>query len=260
MRPVLLQSSGQDRALAWLAGRVAASRSWHRAVEFFTVVGPPRPLGQLQPCARSLVSELLIVPVMAPTYHSRGARRDTQHTVGLVSPHVARGAAVLDVGCGEGYVAAELARREADVTTIDIVDIRRVECGPFQRFDGDYLPFRDHQFDLVMLNFVLHHVPDDRKIGLLREAARVSRDKVFILEDTPRNLLDRLLNRRHGERFRARIGSCAPFGFLTRREWEWLFRGLGLPLRESRTVGRFSRAPWQPFARSAFLLQVAPVL
>lgn len=197
---------------------------------------------------------------MAPTYHSRGARRDTRHTVGLVAPHVGRGASILDVGCGEGYVAAELATTGADVTTVDIVDIRRVECGAFQRFDGGRLPFPDGQFDLVMLNFVLHHVPDDRKIGLLRDAARVSRDKVFILEDTPRNPIDRLLNQRHGQRFRERIGSCAPFGFLTRREWEWLFRGLGLPLCESRTVGRFSRAPWQPFARSAFVLQVAPVL
>jgi 2-polyprenyl-3-methyl-5-hydroxy-6-metoxy-1,4-benzoquinol methylase len=197
---------------------------------------------------------------MALTYPSRGIRRDTRHTVGLVSPHAPDGAAVLDVGCGEGYVAAELARGGADVTMVDIVDMRRVVCGPFQHFDGEHLPFPDHQFDLVMLNFVLHHVPDERKTALLREAARVSRNKVFILEDTPRNLIDRLLNRRHGERFRRQIGSGAPFGFLTRREWEWLFRGLGFLLRESRAVGRFSRAPWQPFARSAFVLQVDPVL
>jgi SAM-dependent methyltransferase len=192
------------------------------------------------------------------TYHSLSVRRDTRHTVGLVSPHVVRGATVLDVGCGEGYVAAELSRSGAALTLVDIVDIRRVRAGEFRRFDGHHLPFRDHTFDLVMLNFVLHHVPDDRKIGLLREAARVSRDKLFILEDTPRNLIDRVLNRRHGERFRTRIGSRAPFGFLTHGEWEWLFRGLGLPVRESRPVGRFSRAPWQPFARWAFLLGTAP--
>lgn len=192
---------------------------------------------------------------MAWTYHSRGVRRDTQHTVGLVAPHVGSGAAVLDVGCGEGYVAAELARSGAAVSMVDIVDIRRVGGGEFRRFDGDHLPFPDRAFDLVMLNFVLHHVPDDRKTDLLREAARVSRDKIFILEDTPRNLIDRLLNRHHGETFRARIGSKAPFGFLTRREWEWLFRGLGLALCDSRTVSRFSRALWQPFARSAFVLR-----
>ena len=193
---------------------------------------------------------------MAFSYHSRTVRRDTHHTVALVSPHVAAGHAVLDVGCGEGYVGAELASTGAAVSMVDIVDIRRVEGGPFLRFDGTHLPYADHTFDMVMLNFVLHHVPNDHKPALLREAARVSRDKVFILEDTPRNLVDRWLNWRHGISFRARIGSHASFGFLTRREWEWLFRGLGFLLRESRTLGRFDRAPWQPFARSAFVLQV----
>jgi SAM-dependent methyltransferase len=189
-------------------------------------------------------------------YHSREVRRETQHTLSLVSPHVAAGAAVLDVGCGEGYVGAALAQDGADVSMVDVVDLRRVHGGAFRRFDGDQLPFADLAFDLVMLNFVLHHVPDEGKTRLLREAARVCRDKIFVLEDTPRNAIDRLLNRRHGETFRQRIGSRAPFGFLTRSEWEWLFRGLGLLLCESRALGRFSRALWQPFARSAFVLRV----
>lgn len=169
---------------------------------------------------------------------------------------MAAGAAVLDVGCGEGYVGAALAQDGAHVSMVDIVDLRRVAGGEFHRFDGDQLPFAARAFDLVMLNFVLHHVPDEGKTRLLREAARVSRDKIFVLEDTPRNAVDRLLSRRHGETFRQRIGSRAPFGFLTRREWEWLFRGLGLLLCESRALGRFSRAVWQPFARSAFVLRV----
>lgn len=193
---------------------------------------------------------------MAWVYHSRGARRDARHTFGLVAPHAPAGSAVLDVGCGEGYVAAELVAAGTAVSAVDIVDARRVSAGRFHCFDGRHLPFADRSFDLVMLNFVLHHVPDDAKTELLRETVRVSRGRLFILEDTPRNALDRLLNEHHGRSFRAKIGSQAPFGFLTRGEWEWLFRGLGLRLRESRTVGRLSRAPWQPFARSAFVLDV----
>ena len=191
-----------------------------------------------------------------PTYHSRTVRRESRQAAALVGRHLPSGATILDVGCGEGYVAAELAHRGMAVETVDIVDVRRVHHLNFRLFDGVNLPFPDGTFDVVMLNFVLHHVPDDRKTDLLREATRVSRDKVFILEDTPRNALDRVLNRRHGEGYRKKIGSSAPFGFLTRREWEWLFTGLGLLLRESRALGRFCRAPWQPFARSAFLLQV----
>ncbi len=192
-------------------------------------------------------------------YHSRIVRRESRQAVALVAEHIRTGTAVLDVGCGEGYVAAELAARGASVELVDIVDARRMRGQPFRLFDGLDLPFPDRTFDVVMLNFVLHHVPDDRKMHLLREAARVSRDKVFILEDTPNNAFDRLMNRRHGESYRVKIGSRAPFGFLTRREWEWLFRGLGFLLRESRELGRFCRAPWQPFARSAFVLQIGGV-
>lgn len=204
-----------------------------------------------------MVHRLLLSTVMTLAYHSRGVPRDARHTVSLVSPHAPSGSTVLDVGCGEGYVAAELARGGASVSMVDIVDIRRVAGGTFRRFDGTHLPFDDGTFDLVMLNFVLHHVPDDGKIALLREAARVSRDKIFIMEDTPRNALDRWMNDQHGRRFRERIASNAPFGFLTRREWEWLFRGLGFPSCESRSLGRFCRAPWQPFARSTFVLRAA---
>jgi SAM-dependent methyltransferase len=162
---------------------------------------------------------------------------------------------VLDVGCGEGYVAEELAGRGArQVHAVDIVDVRRNRRGPFKLFDGVRLPFADRRFDLVMLSFVLHHVPDDRKIALLSEALRVARGKVFILEDTPVSFFDRLANRRHGQAYRKKIDSAAPFGFLTPGEWRWLFRGLGVEA-ESRPLGRFCRSMLQPFARTAFVLR-----
>jgi SAM-dependent methyltransferase len=193
---------------------------------------------------------------MQVNYHSRIVRRESRQAAALAARQLPAGGRLLDVGCGEGYVAAELAAGGTAVDLVDIVDVRRVGGLPFHLFDGLNLPFPDRSFDVVMLNFVLHHVPDDRKRQLLREAVRVSADKVFILEDTPENAFDRLMNRRHGESYRAKIGSDAPFGFLTRREWEWFFSGLGLMVRESRALGRFCRAPWQPFARSAFVLQV----
>lgn len=192
---------------------------------------------------------------MSIRYRSRTVRRETRHTTSLVMPFVQIGDAVLDVGCGEGYVAAALAERGAHVTMTDVFDARRIHDLPFRLYDGRSLPFDGGTFDVVMLNFVLHHVPNDLKTVLLREAARVSCGRVFVLEDTPENALDRVLSDRHGRAFRTKIGSTAPFGFLTRGEWEWLFRGLGFVVRESRALSRFCRAPWQPFARSAFLLE-----
>jgi SAM-dependent methyltransferase len=188
-------------------------------------------------------------------YHSQTVRKETLHTVSLVAPHLDRGMSVLDVGCGEGYVGEELgARGVREVCGVDILDLRRNKSGPFRLYDGQTLPFPDETFDLVMLNFVLHHVPDERKIALVREALRVTRAKLFILEDTPTTAFDRLVSQRHGDSYRRKIDSDAPFGFLTPCEWRWLFRGMGLEA-ESHELSRFCRSVLQPFARTAFTLR-----
>jgi ubiquinone/menaquinone biosynthesis C-methylase UbiE len=155
-------------------------------------------------------------------------------------------------------VLEELAARGAgELFGVDVVDIRREKTRPFQLFDGVQLPFSDGRFDVVLLSFVLHHVPDDRKCALLREALRVCRGTVVIVEDTPVTLFDRIMNHRHGETYRRRIRSTAGYGFLTEREWRWLFRGMGVE-PESRPLSRFCRSILQPFARTAFLLRAAP--
>ena len=195
---------------------------------------------------------------MPVEYRSSTVRKETLHTVSLVAPHVDRGASVLDVGCGEGHVLGELADRGAGrICGVDIVDLRGKCAIPFQPYDGQTLPFDDRSFDLVMLNFVLHHVPNERKLALVREALRVSRAKVFIVEDTPSTPFDRLFSRRHGESYRRKIKSTASFGFLTAGEWRWLFRGIGIEPETTR-LSRFCRSILQPFARTAFLLRRAP--
>jgi ubiquinone/menaquinone biosynthesis C-methylase UbiE len=193
---------------------------------------------------------------MAVRYRSRTVRNETHHTVSLIAPHLAPGSSVLDVGCGEGHVLAELrAHGAGEIHGVDIVDLRGDRELPFQLYDGQTLPFADRRFDLVVLSFVLHHVPDDRKLRLLREALRVSRGKVLIIEDTPSTAIDRVFSHRHGESYRRKIGSRAPFGFLTTGEWCWLFRGMGLE-PEARPLSRFCRSILQPFARTLFVLQV----
>jgi SAM-dependent methyltransferase len=192
---------------------------------------------------------------MTIRYHSQTVRKETLHTVSLVAPHLDRGMTVLDVGCGEGYVGEELvARGVREVWGVDILDLRRNKSGPFRLYDGRTLPFPDDSFDLVTLNFVLHHVPDELKIALVREALRVTRAKLFILEDTPTTAFDRLVSQRHGDAYRRKIDSDAPFGFLTPAEWQWLFRGMGVEA-ESRELSRFCRSVLQPFARTAFTLR-----
>lgn len=190
-------------------------------------------------------------------FHSRTARRETQHTLGLVEPHLTGAHRVLDLGCGSGYVAWQLARRfPGEVATVDIGDFRRVPTPGFTLFDGTALPFPDDHFDVVMLAFVLHHLPDVYKPLLLAEARRVARQRLLVLEDTPHRPLDRLASWWHGRRFRASIGSREDFGFLDRRQWTSLFQRMGLRPRVAQPLSRWCRSRWQPFARSFFVLEV----
>jgi ubiquinone/menaquinone biosynthesis C-methylase UbiE len=192
---------------------------------------------------------------MPVRYRSSTIKKETLHTVSLLIPHLEPGASVLDIGCGEGHVLDELADRGVSgVQGVDIVDIRRNKDYPFRLYDGQTLPFPDRSFDLVVLSFVLHHVPNERKLALIEEALRVSRAKVVVVEDTPSSAFDRLMNRRHGEAYRRKIHSTAAFGFLTAGEWRWLFRGMGLE-PEAHPLSRFCRSILQPFARTMFVLR-----
>lgn len=95
----------------------------------------------------------------------------------------AAGSRVLDVGCGNGYVAAHYARHGGAVHGLDLTETaldlcrRRFELagleGTFQRTDGDAIPYPDAHFDIVCSMGVLHHIADPRP--MLDEIHRVLR-------------------------------------------------------------------------------------
>ena len=192
------------------------------------------------------------------SYSSRVVEKETRHTVSLIEPHLDGCRSFLDVGCGAGYVARDLAGRfEGEIGTVDFTDCRAADTPGFRLFDGVNLPFADDSFDLVALSFVLHHVPDVLKPLLLAEARRVARRRLFVLEDTPVTLIDRLVSWRHGRRFRRKIGSREDFGFLTTQGWVRLFELLGLRPTQVHPLSRWCRAYSQPFARTAFVIELS---
>jgi SAM-dependent methyltransferase len=189
-----------------------------------------------------------------PNYPPGNLPHVTAHTLSYLRPALEPSWSVLDVGCGEGWVCAELAHEGREVTGVDIVDVRKATLPSFQLWNGEKLPFPDESYDVVALVFVLHHVPNELKPALLREARRVARRRVFLLEDTPRTPLDRLAGWMHGRRHRRQIGSTADFGFYTQHQWEALCPQHGLAVERSTRVPRFERLWWRPWARSAIVL------
>jgi methionine biosynthesis protein MetW len=93
------------------------------------------------------------------------------------------GGSVLDLGCGDGMLLAEIAKKGATCTGIDLSEKtaalareRGVDCRVHDLTEK--LPFPDNSFEHVILLDVLEHVyyPGD----VLREAARVSSMYVYI--------------------------------------------------------------------------------
>jgi 2-polyprenyl-6-hydroxyphenyl methylase/3-demethylubiquinone-9 3-methyltransferase len=116
--------------------------------------------------------------------------RDLALRRSFLAKHVTAGERVLDVGCGEGLLASELARMGADVLGIDVaeeplrrarerdpdLDLRLVESdGPWE------LP--DAGFDVVWAGEVIEHVADTA--AWLSEARRVLRSGGSLLLSTP---------------------------------------------------------------------------
>jgi len=89
------------------------------------------------------------------------------------------GERVLDVGTGPGLVAARAVERGASVVGVDISDAMLDEARQllpgidFHQGSAENLPFEDEQFDVVVGNFVLHHLNEPGKA--LEEAYRVLR-------------------------------------------------------------------------------------
>lgn len=102
----------------------------------------------------------------------------------------------LEVGCGEGVIAAKLHDRFSDVVGLDLPDagLRQEWAaydGPrFLHADAHALPFEDGQFDLVVAVEVLEHLTDPVK-GL-HEIARVGRRNLLL--SVPREPIFRSCN------------------------------------------------------------------
>src|SRR4051812_24809165 len=71
------------------------------------------------------------------TYPSRVVEKETRHTLSLLEPQLSGCGSFLDVGCGAGYVARDLAGHfPGEIATVDFRDCRAAETPGFTTFDG----------------------------------------------------------------------------------------------------------------------------
>jgi SAM-dependent methyltransferase len=166
---------------------------------------------------------------------------------------LASGEHVLDIGCGNGLVAANLMRSTGvRITGIDVGDFRMADI-PFQDFDGTTIPFDDRQFDTSLLGFVLHHVRD--QASLLSEAKRVTSKQIIVYEDIVDNLVAKALGSIHATLFSLHYGVKRVENFRGETEWEDYFRSLDLRVVEKSTIRRRLNV-FYPIKRMRFVLEV----
>lgn len=164
---------------------------------------------------------------------------------------VPAGANVLDVGCGNGFIAHHLSGiLKSRVVGLD------VSAGPvanidYLPYDGRHFPVQDETFEAVLLCYVLHHAQDASLV--LNEVTRVLKDGglAIIYEDIPDRWLDRAGCWIHNQQWVKRTGACT---FRLGCEWRQLFSSMGFEVVYERELSRWRNVA-HPVSRRFFLLR-----
>src|SRR2546425_2554551 len=164
---------------------------------------------------------------------------------------IPRGSRVLDVGCGNGYIAHHLsAMLDAAVVGIDLGDTTDAPIN-YRPFNGAHFPVEDQSFDAILLCYVLHHAQNlDVVMGELR---RVLRDggRAVIYEDIPETRSDRLVCSIHNRKWRQRTGPCT---FHSAHKWRLLFKSAGFDIVIERQLSRW-RNLFHPVSRRYYVMK-----
>jgi SAM-dependent methyltransferase len=169
--------------------------------------------------------------------HSRRVRVLAEHLL----PWLASGARVLDVGAGDGALAARLAARRPDLSLHCVdVQVRPTSLFPIQLFDGAKLPFSDGAFDAVVLADVLHHTVEP--LRLLEEVRRVTRGRILLKDHALDGAFAGITLRFMDWIGNARHGVPLPFNYWPSEVWRETFSRLGLSLASWRQ--QLELYPW----------------
>jgi SAM-dependent methyltransferase len=165
---------------------------------------------------------------------------------------IPNGSEVLDVGCGNGFIAHHLsAMLGRPAVGIDLGDKADAPID-YPRYDGAQFPVADGSFDAVLLCYVLHHARDARIV--LNDVRRVLRagGLAVIYEDIPDSWWDKGVCWVHNRQWRNRTGPCT---FRRESDWRSLFESFGFEIVMERSLSRW-RNLTHPVCRRLYTLRL----
>jgi SAM-dependent methyltransferase len=176
-------------------------------------------------------------------------RLRARHIARSIAPYSSQSSKVLDIGCGNGVVTLELRNFFGfDILGTDVARYLKKDIPFIQMKSATRLDFEDKQFDVGLINDVLHHIEYDQQLELIQEAARVCKT-VLIFEAKPSRLTffcDKMLNRIHNKEM------PIPLTFRHQEEWEKAITANGLAC-----TGKELKKPFVLYPFQNFLLRVA---
>ncbi len=162
-------------------------------------------------------------------WRALGARSKAAHVQALLARAGVRPGRVVEIGCGDGALLAELSARgvgavldgfELSPTAAALAAGRGIpRARRIEAYDGEHVPAPAGAYDLAVLSHVVEHVPDP--VPVLREAGRVA---PWVLVEVPLEA-NRSAARPHKRAEAARIGHLHA---LSRRSTARLLSAAGL--------------------------------
>jgi ubiquinone/menaquinone biosynthesis C-methylase UbiE len=107
-----------------------------------------------------------------------------------------QGKQLLDVGCGNGLNSFFFNKKfNTQITLLDVTDMRNksVKDFPFVKASAEKIPFGKNSFEIVFLQYVLHHLPSEIIVlRVLKELKRVG-EKIIVVEEikTAKTILEK---------------------------------------------------------------------
>ncbi len=166
-------------------------------------------------------------------YNRHWSGKRAKRLAQILADHLPPCTTLLDAGCGKGDLAFHLSlcAPHTAISACDTVD--RFQYKNHLNFvhqtQNDRLPFADNSFDVVTLNFVLHHTDD--YLPLLAEAKRVSRRHVVIMDHTHHNIVEYLILCAIDIPGNIPAGIYTPFNYKTPAQWTDIFAKAALAVR-----------------------------